>query len=478
MEVVLYLLVAALLLLLNAFFVLSEFAAVRVRPTQIAGAGTVARHVQEHLDEYLSVCQLGITFASIGLGFVGEPLFARLLAPLLGSSALAHGVAIVVAYVLVSFLHIVIGELVPKSLAIRAAERAALATARPLRIFRAIFYPPLVVLNGAAMLLVRALGYPRSVPEERHTEEELKRILGRSESTGLLSFRRLLLMENVFELGDLRVRDVMRPREVARVLRADAPWESNREVIRDFRFSRYPLVGPGSDRPLGIVHVKDLLFEDEVDLRRVARAYAVTTEDRPLETLLPELQRRRAHMVIVLDRHERWTGFITLEDILEEIIGTIEDEFESEPPLFLADVIGPGRVVLDARGATIDEAVRDALTRVPADALPRPREEILRAILERERQLPTELGRGIAVPHARLDRIRKPAVVFARTEARDRLLFILLTPAATPRSQARLLARIGGLLDSEFVEERLRSAGTEEEILEAIRAGDPSAVPG
>ena len=489
-------LIVALLLLLNGFLVLAEFAMVKTRPSRIeelvdqGNAKAVAvQHIQNNMDEYLSVCQVGITFASIGLGFAGEHSFAALLKPMLGSWA-SHAVAITMAYILISFLHILLGELVPKSLAIRRSDGAALFMARPLKFFRTIFYVPLVVLNGSANLVLRLIGVRGKVHDPRHSEAEIRIILARSQSMGMMSFRRLLLIENVLDLGNLKARDAMKPRDAAKVVRTSAPWEENWKVINETRLSRYPLVDGKEDMPLGVIHVKDLLYEGRerlpnVDLRELARPAATTYEDTSLESLLADLQRRRGHLVIVLDKDDRWTGFITLEDIIEEIVGTIEDEFEVEPPLFLADALTTGRIVLDLKASSMDAAVREAIGRVPAAELPASAEKITEAVLERESKMPTYLGRGLAIPHARLEGLAKPFLVFARSDKgipvtgsvdKARLLFILLSPVGTPKVQARLLTRIGGLMDSEYVEERLTEAKSPQAILEAIKAGDPAAL--
>ncbi len=490
------LLAVAGLLLLNGFFVLAEFALVKLRPTHVealidegVGAARLIRHIQTHLDDYLSVCQLGITLASIALGFVGEPAFAGFVLPFVGSAVWAHGVSVTFAYVVVSFLHVLLGEQVPKLLAIRAPEASALVVARPLRWFRAALWLPLVLLRGSTNLVLRLLGFGAPAREPLHSEEELRIILELSQSAGSMSFRQLLLMENLFDLRGMRVRDAMRPSGSVRALRAGAPWEENYAVIRDSRLSRYPLVEHDGSKPFGIVHVKDLLLEApegpaRVDLRRIARPLHVVREDASLESLLADLQRHHRHMAIVVDATDRWTGIITLEDVLEEIIGTIEDEFELEPPFFLADAVTPARIVLGLEAATLEEAIREALRRVPAAELPLPAARVADAVIERERGMPTLLASGLAAPHARLD-IRDSVLVFARSDAgvlvsgrdeRAHLLFILLTPLRNPRAQLRLLARVAGLLDSEYVVDRLREADTPALVLEVIREADPVAL--
>jgi mannitol/fructose-specific phosphotransferase system IIA component (Ntr-type)/CBS domain-containing protein len=305
-----------------------------------------------------------------------------------------------------------------------------------------------------------------------------------------MSFRQLLLVENVFDLGDVLVRDVMRPRSVVRSLRLKAPWEENLQVIRESRYSRYPLLdGPeGADaKPLGIVHVKDILFSepdetDTVDLKAIARPYGTAKETSPLETLLADLQRRRVHQVIVLDAADRWTGIVTMEDVIEEIIGSVEDEFEPEPSLFLGDALSPGRVLLGLKASSIREGIREAVARLPVSELPAPAEKVIAAVEEREARMSTYLGHGVAVPHARLDGIDKACLSFARfdegipvpgQEERARFMFILLTPAGNPKIQLRLLARVASLIDSGYVGDRLMEASSAQAVVDAIKAADP-----
>jgi CBS domain containing-hemolysin-like protein len=490
------LIAVAFLLALNAFFVLAEFALVKLRPTHVEALvhegrprARLVEHVQSHLDEYLSVCQVGITLASIALGFVGEPAFAHLFEPLLGSWMYAHGAAIGASYVMVSFLHILFGELVPKSLALRAPQASALAIAAPLQVTRHVLWLPIVVLNGAANAVLRLVGLGAPPDEPKHSEEELRIILEVSQSAGSLSFRQLLLMENVFDLRSMRVRDAMRTRSGAAVLRTELPWEANYAVIQTSRQTRYPLLD-SNDKPLGIVHVKDLVLAGpeglaHPDLRALARPYATVREDATLEALLGDLQRRHRHMALVVDESQRWTGLITLEDVLEEIVGTIEDEFVLEPPLFLADGLTQGRVVLGLEAETLEAAIREALSRVPAAELPFPAARLADAVIERERGMPTLLARGLAAPHARFDELRDFILVFARSDGgvsipgrdeRAHLLFILITPGRDPRVQLRMLARVAGLLDSEYVVERLREADSAAQVVEVLREADPMAL--
>lgn len=500
--ILLYLLLAVLLLALNGFFVLAEFAAVKMRPSrvqemvdsEVPGAKAV-QQLQDHLDEYLSVCQLGITFASIGLGFVAEPAVVRLVEPAIEWIGLfpkdsqtlwvtTHSIAFVISYMIVSFLHILVGELVPKSAAIRLTETASLWTARPLHFFRILFFLPLKALNYSANLVLRLIGLHDPSPYEVHSEDELRILLSQSQTGGVMSFRRLLFVENVFDLGDLRVKDAMRPRSQVHTLCTEVSWSQNLEVMRRYRNSRYPLLSGKSEVPVGIVHIKDLLLTDmqEPDLSMLYRAFLTVQESSLLEVLLSEMQRRRIHVAIVNDSAGKWIGFITLEDVIEEIIGTIRDEFEDEDHVSLSDSIDEHQIQLDVEASDTVDAVRTALGKVQNWSLPVSKESVIKAINERERVVETYLGNGMGMPHARMHGIMKPYVFFIRSQRgipyrgnqeRAHMLFVLISPAGQPRTHQRLQVVIATIMDeSEFIPDRLLSAGTAAEVLEILKTGE------
>ncbi len=491
----LYLVLAFLLILLNAFFVLAEFAAVKVRPTQVealADAGnrrarTVER-IQAHIDEYLSVCQVGITLASIGLGFVGEPAFASLLLPALERTGLhglfagvtAHGISVVLAYLVVSFVHIVLGELVPKSVAIRSTQAAALRTALPMVVFRYIFFVPIFLLNSTVSGILSIFRLPPVTQAGGHSEEEIRIILDQSQSSGMLSFRRLLHIENVLDMGTLKVRNAMRVRRLVKYLSLGNTRAQNDNVIAENRYSRYPLLGDDPEKPLGYVHIKDLFLAERSgkpsdDLRPFVRPSLGFREQDALEPRLSEMQRKAAHMALVFAEDGRWTGIITLEDAIEEVIGTIEEEFPTEPTVRLADLLTVDHTLLDVEGNNILAATRAALQRV--GDLPVSRDAIMLSIMDRERLGSSYVGRRLAIPHARLSRLGQPMVIAARLKApipapvpgEDiNLLFILLTPSDTPRIHQILLSHIAGIFESDFLENRLEDATTSAELHNVI----------
>lgn len=500
--VIVYLLIALLLLLLNGFFVLAEFAAVKMRPSRVEelvdddvpNAKSV-KHVQTYLDEYLSVCQLGITFASIGLGFVAEPAVVRLVEPCIewlgvfhkdshATFVSAHGIAFTISYLMVSFLHILVGELVPKSIAIRMTERSSLWTAKPMIVFRYLFYLPLLFLNYSASIVLRWIGIRESGAHSVHSEDELRILLSQSQTEGIMSFRRLLFVENVFDLGELRVKDAMRLKAQVRCLSTSVPWKENLDTLRKYRFSRYPLVESEHADPIGVIHIKDLLLldQDDPDLRSIRRSYLTVSENSLLETLLAEMQKKRIHIALVRNSEGAWTGFLTLEDVIEEIIGTIRDEFEDEEHVLLSDILDERNVQLDIEANDTIEAVRLALQRVSNWNLPVSSEQIIKAIDERERAVETYLGNGLGMPHARMAGIQKPIVFFIRSDKgipyrgnqeRAHLLFVLLTPAGQPRIHQRLQSVIATIMDeSEFIPDHLRSAESPAEIVEILKTGE------
>ncbi len=499
--VVLYLFLAILLVLLNGFFVLAEFAAVKMRPSRVrelmddgTRGAIAANHVQEHLDEYLSVCQVGITFTSIGLGFVAEPAVVTLIEPVLNFTGLfpaadnvswitAHTVAFALSYMLVSYAHILMGELIPKSMAIRLTDKMSLMTAPLLRFFRTLFILPLWVLNGSANLSLRLMGLGGSTHHETHSEDELRILLNQSQSSGMMSFRRLLFLENVFDLGELLVRDAMRPKSQVRCMNTEDSWDENMQVARRYRFSRYPVLDK-EPIPVGIVHLKDMLLmgDDDTELKSLLRPVIIVEETKPLELLLAEMQKKRIHAALVKDTRGAWTGFLTLEDVIEEIVGTIRDEFEDEEPVHLGDALLEDRIHLNIEADSTIEAVRKALFRMKPESLPIPRDEVVRAVEERERLIETYLGRHLGMPHARLQGLQRAIVLVIRSEKgipyrgtseRAHLLFVLLTPTGQPRVHQRLQAVIATLLDeSEFIPERLRTAQTAAEVLDILKTGE------
>jgi CBS domain containing-hemolysin-like protein len=344
----LQLLFAVLLVLLNGFFVAAEFAMVKVRSTRIEELvqqgslkARVAQRAMRRLDAYLSATQIGITIASLGLGSVGEPAFARLISPWfqgLGSFSLAatHAAAVAIAFVTITFLHIVFGELAPKWLAIQRSEKVALWVAIPLDFFYRLFYPAITPLRLTATAVLRLFGIrTTSVQELGHSEEEIRMILTGSHQSGYIKDSELDLVQHVFEFADKEARDIMVPRVDMAYLSTTWLLEKNLEVVNRHGFTRFPLCEGDADHVIGMVHVKDLLRlheEQDPDIHRIQRGILMVPETKSIDQLLREFQYRKMHMAVVLDEYGGTAGLVTLEDVLEEIVGEIQDEFEHEEP--------------------------------------------------------------------------------------------------------------------------------------------------
>jgi len=344
------LLLGLLLVALNGFFVAAEFALAKVRPTQIdpkiiAGGvrARLATHMVRHLDAYLSATQLGITLASIALGWVGEPAFAWMLDPLIqrlpgASPALIHSVSLTAAFAAVSVLHIVFGELVPKSLAIRRPAGTAMWTSIPLYGFYWLMFPVIWLLNHTANGILRLVGLqPVSEHEMGHSEEEL-RILLASSSAAKLAREKRDLLSGVFELSDRVARQVMVPRNDVVYLSTESPIDENLQLARSSGHTRFPLCDGELDRVVGIVHIKDLFRAEATpdDLLPIARPVSFVPETTPLDKVLARMRLERQHLAAVVDEYGGVAGIVTLENVIEEIVGPIQDEFDAEKPELVA----------------------------------------------------------------------------------------------------------------------------------------------
>ena len=332
------------LVALNGFFVCAEFAIVKVRATQIQALiargsrrARMAELMLKRLDAYLSASQLGITMASLGLGWVGEPFVADLLLKPLAlvgitQPALVHAISFLVGFALITFLHITLGEQAPKMLAIGKPQQAALFVAWPLVMFHKTMYPAIWVLNHASNWMVRKVGVnPVGEAELAHSEEELRMLLAHGEVSELgraVSLRAL-------DLHKRTARQVMRPRTQVVYLSTRRPLAENLKLARKCGHTRFPLCDDGLDSIAGVIHMKDLAWllrekGDAADLRSIKREAIFVPETTPLEKLLNLFRQQRHHIAVLVDEFGGTVGIVTIEDIVEEIVGEIHDEFDQE----------------------------------------------------------------------------------------------------------------------------------------------------
>lgn len=337
------------LVFLNGFFVASEFAIVKVRGSQLDALiesgnkkADFARHVTEHLDAYLSATQLGITLASLGLGWLGEPFVATLVGPLffklgIDSEVMVHWASVIIGFSIITFLHIVLGELAPKSLAIRKSVATTLYVCRPLAVFYAFFRPAIYVLNGSANFILKHTMKidPVGETELAHSEEELRVILAESETAETVSSLGKEILINALDLKRRVAREIMTPRGDIIYLDTEDSFDENFKVAQESRHTRFPLCEGHIDDAVGIVHVKDLLTLARVpnpDLNSIKRELVIVPEMMPLEKLLTFFLARHAHLAVVVDEYGGAVGMVTLDNVLEEIVGDIQDEFDTEIP--------------------------------------------------------------------------------------------------------------------------------------------------
>ena len=337
------------LVLLNGFFVAAEFAMVKVRSTRIdtlVQEGNMrakyAKRLVEHLDTYLSACQLGITLASLGLGWIGEPAIANLIEPVLLkfglSEAIIHTVSFAIAFSIITALHIILGELAPKSLAIQKADSVTIWAAVPLIAFYKLMYPAIWVLNSCANWILRAVGIQvMSEHEAAHTEEEIRILMEESQRQGYINKTELTYVDNIFDFAERNVNEVMIPRTDMVCLYAEDPFAVNLEKALTEQLTRYPICDPDKDNIIGFVHSKDLLAAlakgQSPTLREMVREVLAVPESMAISDLLKLLQKNRAQIAIVIDEYGGTAGLVTVEDILEEIVGEIQDEFDEERPV-------------------------------------------------------------------------------------------------------------------------------------------------
>src|SRR5215212_283651 len=341
---------ALFLVALNGLFVAAEFAFVKIRATQVerlvqegkATAGLV-KDATRRLDAYLSVCQLGITISSLGLGWIGEPAFAHILEPILEPLGIPQGSVHIIAFALafgtITFLHVVFGELAPKSVAITNAEGTSLFVAPFMRFFYYLFLPGIYVVNVTANAVVRLFGVPAaSETEETHSEEEVRIIIEQSARQGILDPDEKNMLEAVFEMEERRAREVMISRPDVVSLPAGMPLAELFSITAEGKHTRYPVHEDDSpERIVGAVHIRAVMnavaakgLEASITARELVREVLVVPENRPIDEILKDLQKQEIQIAIVIDEWGSFEGLITIEDIIEEIVGEIRDEFDEE----------------------------------------------------------------------------------------------------------------------------------------------------
>ncbi|WP_059172873.1 hemolysin family protein [Bacillus sp. FJAT-27445] len=346
---ILNLVLIAIFIALTAFFVASEFAIIRVRSSRIdqlieegSSSAAAAKKVIINLDEYLSACQLGITITALALGWIAEPTMERILEPILHGMNVSAGVSKIltfsIAFAGITFLHVVVGELAPKTLAIQKAEAITLLTARPLIFFYKLMYPFIWALNGSAQVIVRFFGLkPAAENELAHTEEELRIILSESYKSGEINQSEFKYVNKIFEFDNRIAKEIMVPRTEIVSLSKDDKLESILAIIKEEKFTRYPVIDGDKDHIIGQINIKEILTDligetkiPDKTIESYSRPIIRVIDTIPIHELLVKMQKDRIHMAILMDEYGGTSGLVTAEDILEEIVGDIRDEFDMD----------------------------------------------------------------------------------------------------------------------------------------------------
>ena len=347
-SIILNLFLVIFLVLLNGFFVAAEFAIVKVRSSRIDALvqeGTArakfGANLVHNLDSYLSVSQLGITLASLGLGWIGEPAVAKFIYPVLSSFELSnemvHTISFAIAFSFITALHIVLGELAPKSLAIQKAEAVTLWVAIPMIACYKLMYLFVWVLNHIAAGILKLFGIKLANDvEAAHSEDEIRSLMEESHKQGYINQTELTLVDNIFDFAERNAREVMIPRTDMVCLYTEDSFEKNLEVALTEQLTRFPICAPDKDNIIGFVHIKDLFAAvasgEKPEVQSIARKIIAVPESMPLSNLLKLLQKHRSQIALVVDEYGGTSGMVTVEDILEEIVGEIQDEFDEERP--------------------------------------------------------------------------------------------------------------------------------------------------
>ncbi|MBR3662182.1 MAG: HlyC/CorC family transporter [Alphaproteobacteria bacterium] len=349
---VINLLLVLFLVFCNAFFVISEFSVVKIRRTkleELAHSGSrrarIALEINEHLNTYLSATQLGITLASLGLGWLGEPAVSRLLEDICGNffeinDVLLHSVSFGIAFTFITLLHVVLGELVPKSMAIQDTERYALLVAVPLYTFNKVCTPIIWCFDHVSLWILKCMKIQQADEnEDAHSEEEIKLIIDASQKGGVIDDTESEIIQNAITFSEILAHEIMIPRQDMNCIYQDDTFEDIMAFVKANKHTRFPLCGEDKDQIIGMVHIRDILENANSPhkdiLKRIARKILFVPENMSISEVLHEMMRKRIHLAIVVDEYGGTAGLLTMEDIFEELVGEIRDEHDvvTEEPM-------------------------------------------------------------------------------------------------------------------------------------------------
>lgn len=343
----LMLILAFVFVLLNAFFVLSEFAIVKIRKSKLEELSKdgvknakMAYEITNSLDSYLSATQLGITISSLALGWIGEPAVAMLIEKPINSifeanATVIHSISFIISFTFITLLHVVLGELVPKSVAIATPEKSVLFVAKPLHAFWVIFKPFIAVFDFLAGGILKLIGIrPAGESEIAHSEEEIKIIVAESLKGGVLDSIETQIIKNAVDFSDTVAKEIMTPRKQMVCLNAQKSYEENYKKVIDSKYTRFPYIDGSKDSVLGMIHIRDILQSDKKDFNKIVRKILIVPENSSIASILSMMNKERISAALVIDEYGGTSGLITMEDIIEEVLGDINDEHDESEVKF------------------------------------------------------------------------------------------------------------------------------------------------
>jgi CBS domain containing-hemolysin-like protein/mannitol/fructose-specific phosphotransferase system IIA component (Ntr-type) len=477
---------------------LAEFSLIRVRKTRLkelteegSSRARLALYAEEHIDDYLSSIQLAITMTSLALGWVGNPSVGSLLRMLLPNifpmipQALQNAISFAIAFLTITSLHVVFGEQVPKLIAIKFPDKILTLVIYPLQWFYKATYLFKNILMWAAYAVLKLIGVNPKEKEKTPSEEEIRMIFDESQDSGQFSLSRSLMFENLFDFKGETAKKIMTPRANIVALKEDSSWAEKFAVIKNKKFSRYPVFTNTIDDAAQYVMVKeislDFLTENAAPpIEKYMRPLLVLKEDTPVEVALREFQNRRIHQGLIKNKENIVTGLLTLEDVLEELVGEIRDENETTPSFTLSNVLLPDACVFNLETADKFEAYNILTDRLHAVHTYFSKEHVKDLISSRERLLSFYIGKGVAIPHARLTSITTPVISFGLSKKgiifnQDdkhpaKFFFLILSPAKDHGAQLKLLAQISSFVSNKTVLSRLLKAKSGRDVAEIMIA--------
>lgn len=482
-------------LVLNAFFVLVEFAIVRARPTrfeELAESGNkiarISLEITRNLNSYLASVQLGVTIASIGLGWIAQPTVMKILKLLFSNIPFikfySYSISMVLAFVIVTAIHIILGEQVPKYIAISHAEKITMMFAIPFKIFYQLTYYPMLVINRSAEYIVKLLKIKNTSEEITHSEDEIRLILSQSEELGKISLSRLMMFEHLFDFGKTKVKEIMTPRNRIISVKEDISLQDFLKTIKEYKFSRYPVIDK-SGNFIGFIHIKKLLLdykcfnENNFSLKNYISKIATINENTSIEIALKFFQENTIPMLLVENSKKEVVGLITVEDIIEEITGEIRDEFEIRPRYKLHQILDKQASVMSLKSTDRFEVIKELIESLASIRKISSKEELINKIIKREKSFSTAIGHQIAIPHTRIENIKAPIIVIGKSSkgvnfpSPDnkpvKLVFLIISPFNDSSIQLNILSKISKLVSNITLRKKLLNAKNIDKIEEIFQ---------